>query len=99
MINIVYSLPNEPRAGIRDADRLNSGIILADHARAIRAEMEEQPYSEEDGEWDAFVAATSQRQPAADMTNWARLKNRFGWHSQRVWLRRDGQLGGRRSDC
>ncbi|MGD2078122.1 MAG: peptidoglycan bridge formation glycyltransferase FemA/FemB family protein, partial [Chloroflexota bacterium] len=25
-------------------------------------------------------------------TNWARLKNRFGWHSQRVWLRRDGRL-------
>jgi lipid II:glycine glycyltransferase (peptidoglycan interpeptide bridge formation enzyme) len=25
-------------------------------------------------------------------TNWARLKNRFGWTSHRVWLRQDGQL-------
>lgn len=54
-------------------------------------ELVEQPYSEEDAEWDAFVA-----QHAAgsllQTTNWARLKSRFGWHSQRVWLRRDGQL-------
>ena len=54
-------------------------------------EMEEQPYSEEDAEWDAFVA----QHPNGSLlqtTNWARLKNRFGWHSQRVWLRRDGRL-------
>ena len=25
-------------------------------------------------------------------TNWARLKNRFGWSSERVWLKRDGSL-------
>jgi lipid II:glycine glycyltransferase (peptidoglycan interpeptide bridge formation enzyme) len=54
-------------------------------------EMQEQPYSEEDAEWDAFVA----RHPNGSLlqtTNWARLKNRFGWQSQRVWLRRDGRL-------
>ncbi len=54
-------------------------------------EMEEQPYSEEDAEWDAFVA----QHPNGSLlqtTNWARLKNRFGWRSQRVWLRRDGRL-------
>jgi lipid II:glycine glycyltransferase (peptidoglycan interpeptide bridge formation enzyme) len=53
--------------------------------------MQEQPYSEEDAEWDAFVA----QHPHGSLlqsTNWARLKNRFGWRSQRVWLRRDGRL-------
>ncbi|MFN2223477.1 MAG: lipid II:glycine glycyltransferase FemX [Candidatus Promineifilaceae bacterium] len=54
-------------------------------------EMQEQPYGEEDAEWDAFVA----QHPNGSLlqtTNWARLKNRFGWQSQRVWLRRDGRL-------
>jgi peptidoglycan pentaglycine glycine transferase (the first glycine) len=54
-------------------------------------EMQEQPYSEEDAEWDAFVA----QHPNGSLlqtTNWARLKNRFGWQSQRIWLRRDGRL-------
>ncbi len=53
--------------------------------------MQEQPYSEEDAEWDAFVA----QHPNGSLlqtTNWARLKNRFGWQSQRIWLRRDGRL-------
>ena len=54
-------------------------------------EMEEQPYSEEDAEWDAFVAGHPSGS-LLQMTNWARLKSRFGWHSQRVWLRRGGQL-------
>ncbi|UCG24266.1 MAG: peptidoglycan bridge formation glycyltransferase FemA/FemB family protein, partial [Chloroflexota bacterium] len=54
-------------------------------------EMEEQPYGEEDAEWDAFVAGHPQGS-LLQTTNWARLKNRFGWRSQRVWLRRDGQL-------
>ncbi|MEZ4515947.1 MAG: peptidoglycan bridge formation glycyltransferase FemA/FemB family protein [Chloroflexota bacterium] len=27
-------------------------------------------------------------------TNWARLKNRFGWSSERVWMRRNGRLVG-----
>jgi peptidoglycan pentaglycine glycine transferase (the first glycine) len=54
-------------------------------------ELGEQPYTEEDAEWDAFVAA----HPHGSILQtdaWARLKNRFGWSSQRVWLRRDGQL-------
>lgn len=54
-------------------------------------ELGEQPYSEADAEWDAFVAA----HPNCSLlqtTNWARLKNRFNWSSQRVWLRKEGQL-------
>lgn len=54
-------------------------------------ELEEQPYSEEDAEWDRFVAA-HQQGSILQTTAWARLKNRFGWRSQRVWLRRDGHL-------
>lgn len=53
--------------------------------------LEEQPYSENDAEWDAFVA----RHPHGSIlqtTNWARLKSRFGWSSQRVWVRREGEL-------
>lgn len=54
-------------------------------------EMGEQPYTESDAEWDDFVA----HHPHGSIlqaTNWARLKNRFGWSSQRVWMRRDGRL-------
>lgn len=54
-------------------------------------ELEEQPYTEEDAEWDAFVA----RHPQGSFlqtTNWARLKNRFGWTSHRIWLRLDDEL-------
>ena len=39
-------------------------------------DLEEQPYSEEDAEWDAFVA----QHPHGSLlqtTNWARLKSRF----------------------
>jgi peptidoglycan pentaglycine glycine transferase (the first glycine) len=54
-------------------------------------ELGEQPYSDVDAEWDAFVAAHPQGS-LLQTTNWARLKNRFNWSSQRVWLRRDGQL-------
>lgn len=56
-------------------------------------ELGEQPYTEADAEWDDFVA----RHPSGSIlqtTNWARLKNRFGWSSQRVWMRRDGRLVG-----
>lgn len=53
--------------------------------------MGEQPYTEADAEWDAFVAAHP-RGSLLQTTNWARLKNRFGWSSQRVWMRRDGRL-------
>ncbi len=54
-------------------------------------ELGEQPYSEADAEWDAFVAAHPHGS-LLQTTNWARLKSRFGWSSQRVWLRRDGRL-------
>ena len=53
--------------------------------------IEEQPYDEEDAEWDAFVTAHPHGS-ILQMTNWARLKNRFGWRSDRVWLRKDGHL-------
>ncbi len=51
----------------------------------------EKPYTEEDAAWDDFVAAHPHGS-ILQTTNWARLKNRFGWTSERVWLKRDGQL-------
>ena len=54
-------------------------------------EIGERPYSEEDAEWDAFVA-NHPHGSILQTTNWARLKNRFGWTSHRVWMRKDGQL-------
>jgi lipid II:glycine glycyltransferase (peptidoglycan interpeptide bridge formation enzyme) len=54
-------------------------------------EIEQQPYTEEDIEWDAFVA-THPHGSILQTTNWARLKNHFGWQSQRVWLRQEGRL-------
>ncbi|HEX6385782.1 MAG TPA: peptidoglycan bridge formation glycyltransferase FemA/FemB family protein [Anaerolineae bacterium] len=54
-------------------------------------ELGERPYSEEDAEWDRFVA-THPQGSILQTTNWARLKNRFGWTSHRVWLRRNGRL-------
>jgi lipid II:glycine glycyltransferase (peptidoglycan interpeptide bridge formation enzyme) len=54
-------------------------------------ELGEQPYTQADAEWDDFVAAHPHGS-LLQTTNWARLKNRFNWSSQRVWLRRDGQL-------
>jgi lipid II:glycine glycyltransferase (peptidoglycan interpeptide bridge formation enzyme) len=53
--------------------------------------LEEQPYTEDDAEWDAFVASHPHGS-LLQTTQWARLKNRFGWRSHRVWLRRDGRL-------
>ncbi len=53
--------------------------------------IEEQPYSEEDAEWDEFVS-NHPHGSVLQTTNWARLKNRFGWRSHRVWLKKDGQL-------
>jgi lipid II:glycine glycyltransferase (peptidoglycan interpeptide bridge formation enzyme) len=55
------------------------------------SELEEQPYTEEDAEWDHFVTAHD-RGSLLQTTAWARLKNRFGWRSHRVWLKLDGQL-------
>jgi lipid II:glycine glycyltransferase (peptidoglycan interpeptide bridge formation enzyme) len=54
-------------------------------------EIGERPYSEEDAEWDAFVA-NHPHGSILQTTNWARLKNRFGWTSHRVWMRREGKL-------
>ena len=54
-------------------------------------EIGERPYSEEDAEWDNFVA-NHPHGSLLQTTNWARLKNRFGWTSHRVWLRKDGKL-------
>ena len=51
----------------------------------------ERPYSTEDAEWDDFVA-NHPHGSILQTTNWARLKNRFGWTSHRVWLRQDGKL-------
>lgn len=54
-------------------------------------EHEQQPYTEEDAEWDAFVAAHPHGS-ILQTTNWARLKSNFGWQSNRVWLKQDGRL-------
>ncbi len=54
-------------------------------------EIGERPYSPEDAEWDAFVASHPHGS-ILQTTNWARLKNRFGWTSHRVWMRKEGQL-------
>ncbi len=54
-------------------------------------QLEEQPYSEADAEWDAFV----ENHPHGSLlqtTSWARLKGRFGWQSHRVWMRQEGKL-------
>ena len=53
-------------------------------------ELGEKPYSEEDAAWDAFVTAHPNGS-ILQTTNWARLKNRFGWSSQRVWLKKEGR--------
>ena len=54
-------------------------------------QIEENPYSELDAEWDNFVA-THPNGSLLQTTHWARLKNRFGWTSHRVWLRKDGKM-------
>lgn len=54
-------------------------------------QLEDEGYSQEDAEWDEFVAAHPQGS-VLQTTSWARLKNRFGWTSHRVWLRRDGKI-------
>ena len=59
--------------------------------RILELELEEAPYSEEDAEWDAFVAAHPHGS-LLQTSQWARLKGRFGWTASRVWLRQDGRL-------
>lgn len=54
-------------------------------------ELGEQEYSEADAEWDAFVES----HPCGSIlqtTPWARLKSRFGWSPQRVWVKKDGRV-------
>jgi len=53
--------------------------------------VEEQAYTPEDAAWDAFVAEHPQGS-LLQTTGWARLKNRFGWTSHRVWLKRDDRI-------
>ena len=53
--------------------------------------LEQQPYTETDAEWDAFVASHPHGS-LLQTTKWAQLKSRFGWSPHRVWLRRDGEL-------
>ena len=53
--------------------------------------LAEQPYTDEDAAWDDFLA-NHPHGSILQTTNWARLKNRFGWSSERVWLKRDGAL-------
>lgn len=54
-------------------------------------ELAEQSYSQADAEWDDFVS-THPHGSLLQTTAWARLKNNFGWSSQRVWLRQEGKL-------
>jgi lipid II:glycine glycyltransferase (peptidoglycan interpeptide bridge formation enzyme) len=54
-------------------------------------QMEKQPYTENDAEWDEFVTHHP-RGSILQTTRWAQLKNHFGWRSHRVWLRREGEL-------
>ncbi len=53
--------------------------------------LEEQPYTEDDAEWDDFVAGHPQGS-LLQTTGWARLKGRFGWSGTRVWLKKEGKL-------
>ena len=54
-------------------------------------DLGEKSYTQEDAAWDAFVAAHPNGS-ILQSTNWARLKNRFGWSSHRVWLKKNGRF-------
>ncbi len=54
-------------------------------------ELGEQPRTEEDDAWDDFVRSHPHGS-LLQTTDWARLKNRFGWSSHRVWLKKEGQF-------
>ena len=54
-------------------------------------ELGEQAYTDADAQWDEFVKA----HPHGSLLQtavWARLKSRFGWHSQRVYVKQDGEI-------
>ena len=53
--------------------------------------LEEQPYTEADAVWDKFVNSHPNGS-VLQTTQWARLKNRFGWTSHRVWLKKEGKI-------
>ncbi|MDA0244155.1 MAG: peptidoglycan bridge formation glycyltransferase FemA/FemB family protein [Chloroflexi bacterium] len=54
-------------------------------------ELGEQAYSEADKEWDAFVLAHP-RGSLLQTAVWARLKSRFGWVPQRIWVKKEGRI-------
>ena len=54
-------------------------------------QLGEKPYSEDDAEWDAFVASHPNGS-FLQTTQWARLKSRFNWTTYRVWVRQEGKL-------
>lgn len=56
-------------------------------------QLGEQPYSEQDAEWDAFVESHPNGS-FLQTTQWARLKSRFNWTAYRVWVREEGKLVG-----
>ena len=54
-------------------------------------ELGEQKYTESDAQWDRFVLS----HPHGSLLQtavWTRLKSRFGWTSQRVYVKRDGKI-------
>ena len=54
-------------------------------------QLGEQPYSDDDAEWDEFV----RHHPHGSFlqtAQWGRLKGRFGWTAYRVWVRDQGKL-------
>ncbi len=51
----------------------------------------ESQYTDEDAEWDNFVA-NHPHGSLLQFTNWATLKGRFGWNSRRVWMRQEDKL-------
>ncbi len=56
-------------------------------------ELGEQPYTDADAQWDQFV----KEHPHGSLLQtavWARLKSRFGWTSERVYVKKDGQIVG-----
>lgn len=54
-------------------------------------QLGEQPYSEDDAEWDDFVEAHPNGS-FLQTTQWARLKSRFNWKAYRVWVKEEGKL-------
>jgi len=75
----------ESTAGFFVSDAVKQIVLQAAGERVVAVEIEL------DAEWDAFVTQHPQGS-LLQLTSWARLKNRFGWSSQRVWMRKNGRL-------